>query len=362
MVFEGEAFGIGMPPDGAGIPQGGKISALVWNVFFAVLYTAGLTKRVQMTFADDDGLVLEYDAIDDELVRALEIVLERVELVALKIGVTFGFSKTQILVVSDDVVPLQILCSKSSSLELRSSEITDKAKWLGCKIKNTVDGLIPESASSLLGKSTSVVSQFTNFCLRYSGSQQLHVRRQVYQTFIVPLMDYTVLTFYSKFSLSDLDKFWEHERRMWDLIYMPGSESYYGDLLELRLVPIQNRYLSRLEVMKRHFERYARDPRVSHAVCSQSILGRVRDLSIDTISENQSFCENLKKMWQRFTKKRKAEGTVSLVRAEGVYESEFESLPQWLAAVYVPYCPVQRERFLERMVRLRRSMSKRTFV
>lgn len=49
VIFESEEYEIGMPPDGAGIPQGGKISALIWNIFFAALYTADLTKRIQVT-------------------------------------------------------------------------------------------------------------------------------------------------------------------------------------------------------------------------------------------------------------------------------------------------------------------------
>ena len=36
---------------GTGIPQGGKISAFVWNVFFAALYEAKFRARVRVTFA-----------------------------------------------------------------------------------------------------------------------------------------------------------------------------------------------------------------------------------------------------------------------------------------------------------------------
>jgi len=301
--------------------------------------------------------------VDDELVYALELILYKIEQVALKIGVTFGFSKTQILVVSEDVEPLKIRISKSASLELRSSEITDKAKWLGCKVQNTTEGLVPESATSLLGKSTGVVSQFANFCIRYSDPAQLCVRRQVFQTFILPLMDYTVLTFYSKFSLSDLDKLWAHERKMWDLVFKPGAESLYGDLMDLRLVPIQNRYISRMEVMKRHYNRYVLDPRISHRPTAYSIVSKVHMLTEGAIQQNQEFCDELRTLWRRFVKKRKAgDRYIERVQTEGVYIDEFESLPQWLASVYVPYCPVQREAFMERMVRLRRTMSTRTFV
>ena len=60
-----------------------------------------------MTFADDDGLVIEYDEIDERLVYELRGILESVEEVAVKIGITFGISKTQILVIDEDVPVLR---------------------------------------------------------------------------------------------------------------------------------------------------------------------------------------------------------------------------------------------------------------
>lgn len=134
--------------------------------------------------ADDDGIVIEYELIDEELVFELCEILSRIETIAAQIGATFGFSKTQILVVEEDVKMLQILFSKSSSQELKHAEVTSQAKWLGCKVANTREGLMPERVKSLLGKSTSMISQFRNFCTRYCQPSHLVVRRQCYTTFI----------------------------------------------------------------------------------------------------------------------------------------------------------------------------------
>ena len=381
VVFEGQDYPIGMPQlgfemrvfhlsvanfkrknflfsknsnsslsDGVGIPQGGRISAFVWNVFFASIYEAKFSRRLEVTFADDDGLVIEYDEIDERLVYELRGILESVEEVAVKIGITFGVSKTQILVIDEDVPVLKGQLVHCPSFELRQTEVTDVAKWLGVRVRLTREGLSPEPAASLLAKSTSVVSQFQNFCVRYSGPAQLPVRRQVYQTFILPILDYTVLTFFSKYSDSDQERFHSHERRMWDLVYSPLEKSAYGDLVKLRLVPLVNRVISRQEVIQRHYYKYRRDPRVQHQPACYSVLYRVVQLVDSVFVNNYNFREELKILWKRSRKD--MDGT-------GEYTCELENLPAWLASIYVPYCPRLRKLHKKNMERARALMLER---
>ena len=96
-----------------------------------------------------------YREVDSRLLTCVEKHVRRQNAIAEKIGVTFGPSKTEILVPEADLALVEDLFRRSVYVELREARKDSKVRWLGFHFQIIGMRIRPEKVSTTLGRLSS---------------------------------------------------------------------------------------------------------------------------------------------------------------------------------------------------------------